>query len=284
MACPFLKEGRAQYCHAAPLGKLILEGPGFSGAGRCASPEYYRCELVKKGEVRQERCPHLEEIHVQYCGVNTPTKLIPFSESQLSCCTSGGHRYCESYLALARPHGAVAAAPDLLYSSNHFWLAAEDSGLCHVGIDAFVADVLGSVDGVTFVTTHGTQRPVMALNVHGVEWPMTFPNPLLIQKVNSHLRGNPARLTADSYGSGWLFSGWELPGQTRVGLISGPPAAAWQDEERARLTLEIHNSLQLPCDGGQPVKGVGRLLLTQQLVCLLQHFFSARSWGPKDQS
>ena len=31
MACPFLKEGRAQYCHAAPVGKLILEGPGFLG-------------------------------------------------------------------------------------------------------------------------------------------------------------------------------------------------------------------------------------------------------------
>ena len=41
MSCPFLKEGRAQYCHAAPVSKLILEGPGFSGAGRCASPEYY---------------------------------------------------------------------------------------------------------------------------------------------------------------------------------------------------------------------------------------------------
>ena len=72
MACPFLKEGRAQYCHAAPARKLILEGPGVSGAGRCASPEYYRCDLFGKDELRQERCPHLEEVHVQYCGATTP--------------------------------------------------------------------------------------------------------------------------------------------------------------------------------------------------------------------
>lgn len=282
MPCPFLKEGRAQYCHAAPLGKMILEGPGYSPEGRCESPEYYRCELVKSEGPLQDRCPHLEEVHVQYCGVNTPAKLIPFSETQSSICTTGGYRYCDSYLALARPHGALAPAPDLLYSPNHFWLAVEESGLCHIGIDAFLADVVGHADGVTFVTTHGTERPVVAFSIHGVEWPMTFPNPLTIQKVNSHLRGDPSRLTADPYGSGWLFSGWELPGQTRSGLISGPPAAAWKDAEQERLAREVHESLHLACDGGRPVRGIGQMLSRQQLVCLLQHFFSERTWVPKE--
>jgi glycine cleavage system H lipoate-binding protein len=282
MPCRFLKEGRAQYCHAAPLGKLILEGPGVSSNGLCTSPEYYRCELVKKDEPRQMRCPHLEEVHVQYCGVNSPTKLIPFSESQLSSCTTGGYRYCESYLTLARPHGATPPSPDLLYSPNHFWLAVEESSLCHIGIDAFLADFVGTCDGITFVTTHGTQRPVIALTVHGVEWPMTFPNPLLIQKVNSHLRGDPARLTADPYGSGWLFSGWELPGQTKAGLISGPAAAAWQTQEEERMAQQIHEALQLHCDGGRPVRGIGQQLSRQQLVCSLQQFFSNRNWVPKD--
>ncbi len=149
-------------------------------------------------------------------------------------------------------------------------------------MDAFLADFVGNVDGLTFVTTHGTQRPVISLTVHGVEWPMTFPNPLLIQKVNSHLRGDPARLTADPYGSGWLFSGWELPGQTKAGLIAGPPAAAWQSEEEERLAREIHAALQPSCDGGRPVRGVGQLLSRQQLVCFLQQFFSNRNWVPKD--
>lgn len=284
MACPFLKEGRAQYCHAAPVRKMILEGPGVLGGGRCASPEYYHCEFVDRDEVPQGCCPHLGEIHVQYCGTTSPTKLIPFSESELSICATGGYRYCESYLTLARPHGALAPPPDLLYSPNHFWLAAEESGLCHIGLDAFLAEVVGKVDGITFVTTHGSQRPVVALTVHGVEWPLTFPNPILIQKVNSHLRADPSRLISDPYGSGWLFSGWELPSQTTCGLISGPPSAAWQSEEFDRLTREVHESLQLSCDGGRPVRGVAQLLSHQQLVCLLQHFFSIRNWGPKDQS
>jgi len=237
---------------------------------------------VRSEETLHERCPHLEEVHVQYCGVSIPAKLIPFSESQSSNCATGGYRYCDSYLSLARPNGVLAPAADLLYSPNHFWLAAEESGLCHMGIDAFFAGVVGTVDGITFVTTHGTQRPVVTFTVHGVEWPMTFPNPLMIQRVNSHLRGDPTPLTADPYGSGWLFSGWELPGRTRAGLVSGPPASAWQTEEQERLAREIHESLPLSCDGGRPVGGVGQFLSRSQLVCLLQHFFSERTWGPRD--
>jgi len=282
MACPFLKEGRAQYCHSAPARKLILEGPGATGGGRCSSSEYYGCDLVGKDESRQERCPHLEEIHVQYCGATSPTKLIPFSDSQLSSCTSGGYRYCESYLSIARPHGVLAPPAGLKYAPNHFWLATEESGFCHIGIDSFLADVAGNIDGLTFVTTHGTQRPVVALTVNGVEWPMTFPNPLLIHKVNAHLRSNPKRLIDDPYGSGWLFAGWELAERTRAGLISGPHAAAWQAEEQERLAKEIHETLELGCDGGRPVRGVGQLLSRQQLVCLFQHYFSNTHWGPKE--
>jgi glycine cleavage system H lipoate-binding protein len=282
MACPFLKEGRAQYCHAAPSSRPILEGPGVSGAGRCASPEYFHCDLVNKNDPRQQRCPNLDEVHVQYCGAAPSAKLIPFSDSQLSSCTTGGYHYCESYLAVARPHGVLAPPADLLFSQNHFWLAAEEFGLCHIGIDSFLADVVEKVDGLTFVTTHGTQRPVVVLTVHGVDWPMMFPNPLMIQKVNSHLRRDPQRLLADPYGSGWLFSGWDVPERTKAGLIRGPHAAAWQAEEQDRIAEEVHETLQLSCDGGRPVRGVAQLLSRQQLVCLFQHFFSNRHWGSKE--
>jgi len=186
------------------------------------------------------------------------------------------------YLSRARPQSAHAAPADLLYAPNHFWLAAEESGISHIGIDAFLSHVIAEVGGVTFVTTHGTHRPVVALTVHGVEWPMTFPNPLLIQKVNHCVRSDPKRILADPYGSGWLFAGWELPERTRAGLIGGPHAAAWQEEEQERLAQEIHETLKLSCDGGRPVRGVGKLLSRPQLVCLLQHFFSNTPWGSKE--
>ena len=282
MACPYLKEGRALYCHAAPTRKLILDGPGISGAGRCASSEYYRCDLARNDEMGPERCPHLEEVRVQYCGASSPTTLIPVSEPELSSCATGGYRFCESYLSQARPQGPVAAPANLLYAPNHFWLAAEDSGLCHIGMDAFLGNVVANVDGVTFVTTHGTHRPVVALTVHGVEWPMTFPNPLLIQKVNGHLRSDPKRITTDPYGSGWLFAGWDLPARTTAGLMGRHPAAAWQAAERERLAREIPEAINLSCDGGHPVRGVGKLLSREQLVCLLQRFFFNTQWGAKE--
>ncbi|MBZ5682418.1 MAG: hypothetical protein LAO24_20190 [Acidobacteriia bacterium] len=281
MTCPFLKEGRARYCHAAPVRKLILNGPGVADGGRCASPEYRQCGLVAKHTAQQERCPHLEEVRVQYCTASPVTKLVPFSDSQLSNCTSNSYRYCDSYLLLARPH-AMTPPADLLYAPNHFWLDAEESGLCHIGVDRFLTDVAGSVDGVTFATMQGTHRPALALTVHGIEWPMSFPNPMMIQKVNSRVRSDPARLTADPYGAGWLFEGWELPGRTRSGLVAGLQAAAWQAEERERLAREIHETHAPGCDGGQPVRGVARLLPRQHLVCLFQQFFSRRSWTAEE--
>src|SRR3954468_3056564 len=280
MSCPFLREGRARYCHAAPVRKLILDGPGATDGGRCASSRYRTCELAAKEEADQSRCPHLEEMRVQYCGVSPIPKLVPFSESQLSSCTSDNYRYCDSYLHLAQPHAAKPAA-NLLYAANHFWMDSEESGLCHIGVDGFLTDIAGHVDAVTFVTARGTHCPSLALTIHGVEWPMSFPNPVMIQKVNSRLRSDPVRLTADPYGAGWLFEGWEVPGRSRAGLISGPQAEAWQAEERERLSREIHETHAPGCDGGTPVRGVAQFLSREHLVCLFQRFFAKTDWTPE---
>jgi len=281
MACPFLTEGRAVYCHAAPVRKLILDGPGVIEGGLCTSRQYQRCELAAKNSIQQDRCPHLEKLHVQYCGASPITKLVPFCDSQLSRCTSGGYRYCDSYLAHARPHGTTPSA-DLFYTPNHFWLDIDESGLCHIGIDAFLVDVAGHVDGIEFASSDGVRCPGLTLAIHGLEWPMFFPNLMAIQKVNNRVRTDPARLTADPYGLGWLFEGQEVPAVTRAGLISGPKATAWQKDERERLGCEIHEMHAPGCDGGLPVRGVARLLCRRDLLCLCQDFFGDSGWFEED--
>jgi glycine cleavage system H lipoate-binding protein len=276
MECPFLTEGRAQYCHAAPMRKLLLDGPGVTG-GLCTSPQYAQCDFVVKDEVQQDRCPHLEEVRVQYCSASPVPKLVPFSDAQLSSCGSGSYRYCDSYLAHARPHGTTAPT-NLLYAPNHFWLDVDESGLCHIGIDNFLADAVGKVDDIVFATPRDAHCPALTLSIQGLEWPMCFPNPLTIHRVNNRVRRDPSRLTADPYGVGWLFEGQELPGITQAGLVAGEQAAAWQSAERERLANEIHEMHAPGCDGGLPTHGVARLLSRPDMVCLFQDFFGDSGW------
>lgn len=282
MACPYLQEGRAWYCHAAPFRKLILDGPGMTDAGRCASPNYRQCELVDRDATPHNRCPLLEQVRVQYCSASPVTKLVPFSDSRFSCCTGAGYRYCDSYLGVARPDSTTPPTPVVFYSPNHLWLGPEESGYCHIGVDPFLTEVAGGIDAITFVTLHGTACPALVLTIHGVEWPMRFPNLLMVQKVNGRVRSDPARLTADPYGAGWLFEGWELPGQTRSALISGMQAAAWQAEEREQLTRLLHEMGGAACDGGNPMPGVAGMLPREQMVRLLQHFFARRGWAVEE--
>jgi len=280
--CPFLREGRARYCSAAPVRILIPDGPCATAGGRCTSPEYRECGLVRHESAGEASCPHLETIHVQYCGASSVAKLIPFNESQSSRCNSGSYRFCETYLSLARPHRPSEASAELLFAPNHLWLDSDAEGLCHIGMDAFLAAVVRTVDSVTFVTSNGTRRPTVTLQVNGVEWPLTFPNPVLIQSVNSSVKTNPERITADPYGAGWLFAGWEVPNRTRAGLISGERAKAWLGEECQRLSRYVHEN-HAPCgDGGEPAPGVARLLPKPEAVALFQQFFGRTTWAAED--
>ena len=279
MPCPFLREGRARYCHAAPVRKLILDGPGATDGGRCASARYVE---LRTGSEEQSAARSLPA-----SGRDSGAVLRRLSDSETGAVQRFGiiklHQQQVSILRFLPAPGTTARsttrAATLLYTQNHFWLDAEESGLCHIGIDGFWPKSPGTVDGVTFVSSRGTHCPALALTVHGVEWPMSFPNPVMIQKVNSRLRSDPARLTADPYGAGWLFEGWEVPGRTRAGLISGPQAAAWQAQRTGTAGREIHETHAPGCDGGTPVRGVARFLSREDLVCLFQHFFSRTDWS-----
>jgi len=261
--------------------KLILDGPGATAGGRCTSPAYRECALVADRNEMGGQCPHLEQIHVQYCGASPVAPLVPFSES-LSRCSGDGFRYCDTYLALARPHKGTEPPPDLLFAPNHLWLEVGENGLCHIGLDKFLADTAGRVEGVTFVTAGGTRRPTVALRVNGVEWPISFPNPMLIQGVNTHLQANPQRIADDPYGAGWLFEGWEIPERTRAGLIGGPRVAAWMAEEKHRLSRFVNDSEQVCGDGGEAAPGVARLLPRAGVVALFQQFFGRTAWTAEE--
>ena len=102
MPCPFLREGRARYCHAAPVRKLILDGPGASEGGRCASARYVVVRTGGQSKTPRDRCSSFG----RHSGWSTAASLrfrnrchsVIFWES--SNLRQQHYRYCYLYLQL----------------------------------------------------------------------------------------------------------------------------------------------------------------------------------------
>jgi len=290
MTCPFLKEAQVKYCGTATFRKLIPLAQGLGTDEKCASAEHANCKLFQmqtEWEAASGTCPFLRESLMQYCGAAPVAKMVPYSESLLSRCGNDSFRYCELYLSMAHPElpaDEAIAAPDWLrYSANHMWLDVTDDGVCHAGIDAFLARALGTVDELTYVWQRGRHRPTALLRAAGIDLEVAFPNRLLLTGCNLYLRANPARLTSEPYTSGWLFEGAPLP-ETTNGLREGGEARAWMDEEQRRINefLQEQTTPAAACDGGLFAAGLARQLERCQMLALFHEFFSAEA-GKRDE-
>lgn len=316
MRCPFLREAQVKFCQASPFKKMIVRTLGPPNHERCSSPDYVNCPAARQRQHHEEfpsqtHCPFLTESLVQYCSAASVTKFIPYSESELSRCVNENHRYCELYMALANPpvHGTApesSAAKNvaqidgmeipehLSYSANHFWLDTSEDGYYHVGIDAFLAKVLGSVDSLSFVTSKGVNRPAAVLTVHGADLQMVFPNSMLIERPNNYLRTHPEKLTSHPYTLGWLFEG-SLPkapaakneAPVNAGLIREKDIMPWMKQEMHRLSTFVHEQLAhhelqgqpLMADGGAFCDGLMQHLNRDDILHLFNEFFSPyASW------
>jgi glycine cleavage system H lipoate-binding protein len=237
-------------------------------------------------------CPHLHEALVHYCGVAPVAKFIPFSQGSGRCGTAA-YRFCELYLAFERAGHPNAPTPtDLFYTPNHLWLHIAPGGACHVGIDDFLAKVLAPIDRIDFVTTSGVERPAVVVNVRGIDWQISFRNRMLLTAAHLYLRSNPEPLTADPYGTGWLFEGWELPeSPAGQGLMTGQRARAWMEHERARLDAFAHNlshnrhEAHVMNDGGSAAPDVVAGLSREDTLRLLHTFFAPdRAWDEETRA
>lgn len=316
MRCPFLREAQVKYCQASAFRKMIVRRPEETASERCSSPEYVNCPAAKQHHEEQpslSHCPFLHESLVQYCAATSVTKYIPYSEAALSHCGNESHKYCELFLALANPGGtglhSVAGHPQdpqdarnqdflvdevhmpgrLWYSANHMWLDANSDGLVHIGVDAFFARILGSIEQLSFITARGLHHPTVVFTVQGVDAQLVFPWAVNITKNNAYLRTNPSKLLAHPYTLGWLFEG-TLPkeksghpsGSFFDGLVTGKAAVEWMTTELQRITHLVHHlshqpdaiGEQLMADGGTAQPGVIQHLSRDQKLHLFHEFFS----------
>jgi glycine cleavage system H protein len=290
MNCPFLKEARVRSCRAAAIRKLIVGNGAPAEGERCSSSKYRECPSYREADASDApdgRCPLLDEQHVRYCSASSIPHYVPWSE-QAGQCGGSGHRYCELWLSVVRPHASGSRDPvvdgihvphELWYAPNHLWLHSDEGGY-HIGIDEFLARTLAEMKGISFVTGQGVGQPAAVVNVRGVDWVLEFPNRLLITAFNSYLRHAPERLLADPYGAGWLFEGRPAPGETRdvtTGLMDAEQAFEWMRDEVARIAEFVHhldgNTLN---DGGRAADDFSRHLSREDLLRLLHQFFAVR--------
>lgn len=310
MKCPFLKETRVKFCQVAPIKKFIVSDQGDTEVEKCSTSSWTNCPVAQqrikeKGQYKQ--CPFLQESFVQYCSLSAITKFIPYNEAPFSRCTNANHHYCEHYLAMEKPDSTGSSTPisdtknvndntardyridgirmprKLQYSFNHMWMDISEEGMCHIGVNAFLSKVLGSIEAISFVTTKGVEKPTAIFRVNGVDLEIVFPKQLLITGLNSYLRAMPEKLTADPYGAGWLFEG-QVPKNTddSISLLKGQKALQWMKLEADRLTKFVHAELSQPklegkilmADGGVCIDSLASYLTRDDLHKLFHTFFS----------
>lgn len=303
MRCPFLREEQVKSCQAAPFRKSLVRAMATGAAERCTSADHRSCPAVRESREAHPdatRCPFLRESLVQFCAASPRPTYVPWSESPELRCAHDGHRYCELFLAAAGTRGPARPSGDpaqsevahaggvpvpgwLYYADNHMWLDLGDDGLCHVGVDAFLARAAGAVERLSFLTVKGDVRPAVVLTIAGADLTLVFGSRLPILAANTRLRSGLERLTADPYGLGWLFTArWDASHDPRArlataGLRHGRAALEWMAGEVDRLQAAVHELLMhprqgaaLPADGGRPAPGFLHALEREEL----QRFFS----------
>jgi hypothetical protein len=274
--------------------KPIVEGIGAAPEEKCGSTAHLSCLLFQEREgtvAPTPRCPFLEEKLVQYCSAAAAPKYIPYNEPALTRCGDDTFRYCETYRAMAHPQRAglggrgaeividgITVPERLYFAPNHMWLDSGESGVCHVGIDDLLVQVTGRVERISFTSERGVQRPTAVLTAQGVDWPMVFPRPMLIEHSNTYLRANIARA-----------EGRELlahePGTLMAGMIRGKEALGWMQEEIRRLNEFLHRlfarrqpaGAEVLNDGGGFVPGVAQYLQRDEVLQLFNAFFAPHS-------
>ena len=300
MRCPFLREEQVKSCHVAPFRKSLARSFATGEGERCTSADHRSCPLLRESREAHpdaSRCPFLRESLVQFCAASPRPTYVPWSESPELRCAHDGHRFCGLFLAAAgasaRGPALPTADPDesatadvdgvpvpgwLYYADNHLWVDVGDDGLCHLGVDAFLARLVGEVDRLTFLTVKGDVRPAVVLTLGGVDLTLVFARRLPLVAANTRLRSGLGPLLADPYGLGWLFTArWD---GEEGGLRHGRAARQWMAAEASRLSSFVHERLlhpragaAMPADGGRPAPGFLRHLEREDVLRLFAELF-----------
>jgi glycine cleavage system H lipoate-binding protein len=302
MLCPFLRETQVRSCRVASVRKLIPHLAPAS-AERCSTPQFTGCPAFREQQhdaANAVVCPYLQESLMQYCSAAPVPQYVPWSEASVSRCGSGAFHYCDLYLDMSEAgsrrlgtqdsEDALPVPPALLYTRNHMWLDRAEDGICHAGIDALFARLLGRIERVDFTTlpisqgqssqSQGKRLPSAVLRSGGADWQIVFPLQMNVTACNLMLRSDPSRLSTDPYGRGWMFSG---TGVDPAGLMTGEQAALWMQQDSRRLNEFVQTHGGYSADGGLIEPGLLAKLRREDALVLFNGFLSPTADGFRPQ-
>ena len=302
--CPFLKDTTVRYCQVSPIRKLVPIDAIHEEDQRCLTNKYTSCEAACEhlnGLQELDRCPFLHTAVMSNCSASPAAKPVPKNNSVTSRCNSSAYLYCDTYLKMGNGANGrrkkdidqliiegIEVPMHLAYSMNHMWLDAGEDGVIHVGVDAFLARVLGEVEQVQFNFGKNGKKPAVLLRTQGMDLYLVFPGHLEVTETNRLLAKNPRKLLEDPYGGGWLFESIPPPGFPShpapvSGLMGGKMAMDWMRDEITRMNGFIHDlpsrqcegSERLAADGGTFHEGFAQFLDQRDFYYMHNMFFTA---------
>jgi glycine cleavage system H lipoate-binding protein len=166
----------------------------------------------------------------------------------------------------------------LAYHPGHTWAMDLGHGRVRMGVDAFAASLLGTLQKVELPKRGRWLRQGekgWAVTAANGEVVMLAPAEGEIININEAALADPASVAADPYGQGWLVEIFspDTPVSFR-NLLSGAFAIRWMEESVKELRMAFSPAVPVTAlDGGIIVSNVGDDLTPEQWSQLTQKFF-----------
>jgi glycine cleavage system H lipoate-binding protein len=166
---------------------------------------------------------------------------------------------------------------DYCFHLGHTWVMKEGADDARVGVDKFVANLMGKIDHIDVCGANRWVRQgqkIVTLTSGGTSVDLLSPVEGVVTAVNDDVLRDPSLVTNDPYENGWIamVKSPDLKVNQR-NLIQGSMVAPWMQNNAARLSAMLSPSPALAQDGGTPISGLLPQLTPELRQKVVKEFF-----------
>ncbi|HYL94359.1 MAG TPA: glycine cleavage system protein H [Terriglobales bacterium] len=180
-----------------------------------------------------------------------------------------------------QPVSAVELPGGYFFHPSHTWMAEHGTGMARVGLDAFAANVIGTVQHIAVVgeqrwVRQGQKLITVTSDCETIE--MLSPLEGVVAAINPEVIKDPGLAFRDPYGKGWVcqIKSSEMETNER-NLIQGPLAERWLEGSFQQLKSVLAEADPvLAQDCGQLLPGAFNRLNPERRKQLVKEFFQAK--------